>query len=140
MGRKRAYNKNQDRRYGEVPIGKGKRCKFSKTVSAITVAADYGTWYRVTDQNIPLVNGIEVYIHPTTDTFPSDIFFTLTGATAQQYTGATFGYRINIGTVANSTKTLMEFIQCANANDLWYQVVDITGNAATVDRLSFYGY
>lgn len=140
MGRKRAYNKNQDRRYKEVPIGKGKRCKFSKTVSGITVATNYGTWYRVTDQNIPLVNGIEVYIHPTTDTFPSDIFFTLTGATAQQYTGATFGYRINIGTTTNSTKTLMEFIQCANANDLWYQVVDITGNAATVDRLSFYGY
>ena len=140
MGRKRKYNRAQDWRYGEVPIARKTRCKFTNHKINVPVAPDYGTWYRVTDSDIPLVNGIEIYVHPTSDSFPSDLFFALTGSTAQAHAGATFGYRINVGTVASSTKTLMEFIPCSNANQLWYQAVDLSTNATVINQLSFYAY
>jgi len=137
MGRKRAYNKKVDRRYREGPRGFGRRTVFTDHKTNISVSSDYGTWYRVTTADIPLIHGMEVFLHPLTDLFPCEIMFTLTGMTAQSYSGCTFGYKVGL---SNGQKTLVEFIPCNNANQLWYQVVDISTNAILVDRISFYGY
>lgn len=133
--RNKPKNTKRNQRYREIPRGK---CLFTNHTQNIPVAFDYGTWYRVTTKDVPLINGMEIFIHQNSDLFPCEIFFATTGSTAQSYSGATFGYRIAL--TASTQKQIMEFIPCGNANSLWYQVVDTTANATQVDQLSFYGY
>lgn len=133
--RSKPKNTKRNQRYREIPRGK---CLFTNNVVNIPVAFNYGTWYRVTTKDVPLINGMQICFHRNSDLFPIEIYFATTGSTAQSYPGATFGYRITL--TPSNQKQSTEFIPCSNANSLWYQVVDTTTNAVQLDRLSFYGY